>query len=58
MEEEDTTFDSNLIRAIFKSIWSERALEREKAEANDVVDSEAGAGSSKKIRPTSANAMH
>ncbi|KAI9108889.1 hypothetical protein K1719_020194 [Acacia pycnantha] len=52
---EDITFDSNLICAIFKSVWSERALEREKAEINDVLDSEAGAGSSKKIRPTSAN---
>ncbi|XP_054806556.1 uncharacterized protein LOC129309173 isoform X2 [Prosopis cineraria] len=37
---EDATFDSNLIHAIFKSVWSERALEREKAEFNDILDSE------------------
>ncbi|XP_054806555.1 protein MHF2 homolog isoform X1 [Prosopis cineraria] len=53
---EDATFDSNLIHAIFKSVWSERALEREKAEFNDILDSEAGAGSSRKNRPASANA--
>ncbi|KAI9174951.1 hypothetical protein LWI28_025251 [Acer negundo] len=56
---EDETFDPGLIHAIFKHIWTKRSLERERIGGNDALDSElagAGAGTSKKNRPTSANA--
>ncbi|KAJ7956130.1 Centromere protein X [Quillaja saponaria] len=53
---EETTFDSDLIHAILKLVWTRRALEREKLEGSDALDSEVGAGTSKKNRPTSANA--
>ncbi|KAK2664473.1 hypothetical protein Ddye_003047 [Dipteronia dyeriana] len=53
---EDETFDPDLIHAIFKHIWTKRSLERDRNEGNDALDSEVGAGTSKKNRPTSANA--
>ncbi|XP_057971239.1 protein MHF2 homolog [Malania oleifera] len=53
----DNAFDPDLIHAIFKLVWSRRALEREKIEGSDnALDAEVGAGTSKKNRPTSANA--
>ncbi|KGN63516.1 protein MHF2 homolog isoform X2 [Cucumis sativus] len=56
---EETGFHPDLIHAIFKLEWSRRSLEREKNENNpDAMDCEvdAGAGTSKKSRPMSANA--
>ncbi|PKI65353.1 protein MHF2 homolog [Punica granatum] len=54
--EEEPTFDTDLIHAIFKNIWTRRALERARNEADDAVDGEqAGAGTTKKNRLTSAN---
>ncbi|KAI4343676.1 hypothetical protein L6164_010997 [Bauhinia variegata] len=53
---EETTFQCDLIHSILKLIWSRRALEREKLETSDALDSEVGAGTSRKNRPTSANA--
>ncbi|XP_057725756.1 protein MHF2 homolog isoform X1 [Arachis stenosperma] len=44
-----------LIHAILKRVWTARTLERERIEANEALDSEAGAGTSKKSRPTSVN---
>ncbi|XP_024025609.1 protein MHF2 homolog [Morus notabilis] len=52
---EVNSFDPDLIHSIFKLVWTRRALEREKNESADALDSEAGAGASKKSRPTSAN---
>ncbi|EEF51884.1 conserved hypothetical protein [Ricinus communis] len=52
---EENTFDPDLIHAIFKVVWTRRALEREKNEATDAMDCEVGVGTSKKIRSTSAN---
>ncbi|KAJ6977629.1 centromere protein X-like isoform X1 [Populus alba x Populus x berolinensis] len=37
---EEVTFDPALIQAIFKHIWTRRALEREKNEGNDGTDCE------------------
>ncbi|XP_022736756.1 protein MHF2 homolog [Durio zibethinus] len=59
MDDNDTpTFEPDLIRAIFKHIWTRKAQERERNEIQnpDALDSEVGAGTSKKNRPTSANA--
>ncbi|CAL5198168.1 unnamed protein product [Lathyrus oleraceus] len=53
---EESTFDSDLIHSIMKRIWTLRTLERENVATSDALDSEAGAGSSKKNRTTSANA--
>ncbi|KAL4036366.1 hypothetical protein IC575_005099 [Cucumis melo] len=55
---EETGFHPDLIHAIFKLEWSRRSLEREKNENPDAMDCEvdAGAGTSKKSRPMSANA--
>ncbi|XP_044483963.1 protein MHF2 homolog isoform X1 [Mangifera indica] len=50
------TFDPDLIHAIFKQMWTKRYLERERNGGNDAMDSEVGAGTSKKNRPTSGNA--
>ncbi|KAF5743711.1 centromere protein X isoform X1 [Tripterygium wilfordii] len=50
------SFDPDLIHAIFKHVWSRRTLEREGKEGDDVTEREAGVGTSKKNRPTSANA--
>ncbi|XP_044483964.1 protein MHF2 homolog isoform X2 [Mangifera indica] len=47
------TFDPDLIHAIFKQMWTKRYLERERNGGNDAMDSEVGAGTSKKNRPTS-----
>uniref|UniRef100_A0A7C9DU83 Centromere protein X n=1 Tax=Opuntia streptacantha TaxID=393608 RepID=A0A7C9DU83_OPUST len=52
----EETFDPNLVHAIFKLIWRRKALEREKHEGTENIDPEGGPGSSKKNRPTSANA--
>ncbi|KAF8369844.1 hypothetical protein HHK36_015689 [Tetracentron sinense] len=64
----ENTFDSDLIHAIFKLVWSRRALEREKNEGTMNLDCEVfglrlsfrlvqvKAGTSKKNRPTTANA--
>ncbi|KAK9278337.1 hypothetical protein L1049_027902 [Liquidambar formosana] len=52
----ENTFDPDLIHAIFKLIWSRRALERERNEGAEALDCEVGAGTSKKNRRASANA--
>ncbi|XP_024170074.1 protein MHF2 homolog isoform X2 [Rosa chinensis] len=51
--EEYQTFETDLIHAIFKLVWSRRALERQLLEGTDALDGEVGAGTSKKNRPTS-----
>ncbi|XWS47853.1 hypothetical protein CRYUN_Cryun13aG0021000 [Craigia yunnanensis] len=59
MDDNNTpTFEPDLIRAIFKHIWTRKSQERERNEIQntEAVDSEVGAGTSKKNRPTSANA--
>ncbi|KAL5750664.1 hypothetical protein ACOSP7_025267 [Xanthoceras sorbifolium] len=53
---EDETFDPDLIHAIFKHVWTRRYLDRERNGGNGAMESEAGVGTSKKNRPTSANA--
>ncbi|XVF11640.1 hypothetical protein REPUB_Repub08aG0044900 [Reevesia pubescens] len=56
MDDNDApTFEPDLIRAIFKHIWTRKAQERERNEIQntEVVESEFGAGTSKKNRPTS-----
>ncbi|CAI8609816.1 unnamed protein product [Vicia faba] len=54
---EEPTFEPDLIHSIMKRIWTLRTLERENVATNDAaLDSEVGAGSSKKNRTTSANA--
>ncbi|XP_058733844.1 protein MHF2 homolog isoform X1 [Vicia villosa] len=50
---EEPTFDSDLIHSIMKRIWTLRTLERENVATSDALDSEVGAGSSKKNRTTS-----
>ncbi|KAL6280998.1 hypothetical protein ACE6H2_017879 [Prunus campanulata] len=52
---EENTFEPDLVHAIFKLVWSSRALERQMIEGTDALDCEVGAGTSKKNRPTSAN---
>ncbi|KAH0975404.1 hypothetical protein GBA52_017303 [Prunus armeniaca] len=52
---EENTFEPDLVHAIFKLVWSNRALERQMIEGTDALDCEVGAGTSKKNRPTSAN---
>ncbi|KAF3438655.1 hypothetical protein FNV43_RR21419 [Rhamnella rubrinervis] len=54
---EDKTFDPDLIHAIFKLVWSRRALEGEKNEGADAWGCEIGGGSgtSKRTRFSSAN---
>ncbi|XP_043723663.1 protein MHF2 homolog [Telopea speciosissima] len=52
----EKTFDPELIRAIFKLVWSRRALERDRNEVTENLEGEVGAGTSKKNRPTTANA--
>ncbi|KAK4776604.1 hypothetical protein SAY86_005292 [Trapa natans] len=54
--EDEPTFDPDLIHAIFKNVWTRRAQERARNEAEDVIEGEAAAGPSKKNRSTSANA--
>ncbi|KAL7191809.1 hypothetical protein ACSBR2_023811 [Camellia fascicularis] len=46
----------DLIHAIFKIVWNRRAHQREKNEGTETTEGEAGAGTSKKSRPTFANA--
>ncbi|XP_057417943.1 protein MHF2 homolog [Lotus japonicus] len=53
---EEPTFELDLIRSILKRVWELRALERENVGPSEALDSEVGAGTSKKNRPTSANA--
>ncbi|KAG6488975.1 protein MHF2 homolog [Zingiber officinale] len=48
----ETSFDPDLIHAIFKLVWSSSA---ERDEETEAVDVEVGAGASKKSRPTTAN---
>ncbi|XP_034216390.1 protein MHF2 homolog isoform X2 [Prunus dulcis] len=50
---EENTFEPDLVHAIFKLVWSSRALERQMIEGTDALDCEVGAGTSKKNRPTS-----
>ncbi|GAB2269743.1 FANCM-MHF complex subunit Mhf2 [Dionaea muscipula] len=52
----EITFDPDLINAIYKLVWRRGALEREKNEFAEALESEGGAGTSKKNRLTSANA--
>ncbi|KAH1074664.1 hypothetical protein J1N35_026992 [Gossypium stocksii] len=56
-DNETPTFEPDLIRAIFKHIWIKKAQERERNgfPNTETGDSEVGAGTSKKNRPTSAN---
>ncbi|XP_015882399.1 protein MHF2 homolog [Ziziphus jujuba] len=51
---EDNTFDPDLIHAIFKLVWTRRALEREKNEGADAFGCEVGGGTSKKPKSTSS----
>ncbi|XAR50266.1 hypothetical protein NMG60_11004547 [Bertholletia excelsa] len=53
---DDVEFDPDLIHAVFKHVWKRRSLEREKNEVTETVDGETAGGTSKKSRPTSANA--
>ncbi|CAN4085936.1 unnamed protein product [Withania somnifera] len=54
--EKENTFDPDLIHQIFKLIWKRKAAERAKNELSENIDSEAGTSSSKRSRPTYANA--
>ncbi|TYH56104.1 hypothetical protein ES332_D09G285000v1 [Gossypium tomentosum] len=56
-DNETPIFEPDLIRAIFKQIWIRKAREREVTgiQNTDAMDSEIGAGTSKKIRPTFSN---
>nr|KAJ0218757.1 hypothetical protein LSAT_V11C300135710 [Lactuca sativa] len=63
----ENNFDQDLIYAIFKTVWSKKAIEREKNVDDEISKGELrflsvydfvvqeGAGTSKKNRPTSAN---
>nr|KAJ0207131.1 hypothetical protein LSAT_V11C500233990 [Lactuca sativa] len=51
----ENNFDQDLIYAIFKMVWSKKAIEREKNVDGETSKGEEGAGSSKKNRPTSGN---
>ncbi|KNA18670.1 hypothetical protein SOVF_068590 [Spinacia oleracea] len=52
----EENFDPDLIHAIFKLVWRKKAFEREKNEGIDTLDHEGAVGTTKKVRPTSANA--
>ncbi|KAH1089074.1 hypothetical protein J1N35_016331 [Gossypium stocksii] len=56
-DNETPIFEPDLVRAIFKQIWIRKAQEREGigSQNTDAMDSEIGAGTSKKIRPTFGN---
>ncbi|XP_026442355.1 protein MHF2 homolog isoform X2 [Papaver somniferum] len=54
--EDQNTFDSDLIHAIFKLVWNRKSIERERNEGTNNLDSEVGAGTSKKNRSTTASA--
>ncbi|KAF5177698.1 Mhf2-like protein [Thalictrum thalictroides] len=49
------TFDPDLIHAIFKLVWSKKALERERIGGLENLNNEVEPSTSKKNRPTSAN---
>ncbi|KAF5796671.1 putative centromere protein X [Helianthus annuus] len=51
----ETNFDQDVIAAIFKFVWSKKAIDREKIEDGEASKGEERAGTSKKNRPTSAN---
>nr|XP_043607767.1 protein MHF2 homolog [Erigeron canadensis] len=51
----ESNFEQELIYAIFKNIWTKKAIEREKNEDVDTSKTEERVGTSKKNRPTSAN---
>ncbi|CAN1291415.1 Protein MHF2 homolog [Linum perenne] len=57
---EEANLEPGLINEIFKHVWTRTSQEREKKESNDApMENDAvtgGAGTSKKNRPTSANA--
>ncbi|XP_057466366.1 protein MHF2 homolog isoform X2 [Actinidia eriantha] len=53
---DDNTFDPDLIHAIFKLVWNRKPIQREKNEGTEALEGETGAGTSKKSRPTFANA--
>ncbi|XP_047314461.1 protein MHF2 homolog [Impatiens glandulifera] len=52
----ETTFEPDLINAIFKIIWKRNALKREKNEGAGTSEADMAVGMLKKTRPTSANA--
>ncbi|KMS97259.1 hypothetical protein BVRB_7g177060 [Beta vulgaris subsp. vulgaris] len=52
----EENFDPDLIHAIFKLVWRRKFLEREKNDGIDTLDPEGATGTSKKVRPTPANA--
>ncbi|XP_027771498.1 protein MHF2 homolog isoform X2 [Solanum pennellii] len=54
--EKENTFDPDLVHEIFKLVWKRKAAERGKNELSENIDNEVGASSSKRIRPTFANA--
>ncbi|XP_059304046.1 protein MHF2 homolog isoform X2 [Lycium ferocissimum] len=54
--EKENTFDPDLVHEIFKLVWKRKAAERGKNELSENMDNEVGAGSSKRSRPTFANA--
>ncbi|KAL5717933.1 FANCM-MHF complex subunit Mhf2 [Ranunculus cassubicifolius] len=53
--ENQITFDPDLIHAIFKHVWSKKARDRERQAGPENLNNEAEAGTSKKNRPSSAN---
>ncbi|XP_057487220.1 protein MHF2 homolog [Actinidia eriantha] len=53
---EEDSMQKDLIHAIFKLVWDRRALQCEKNEGTETLEGETGAGTSKKSRPTFANA--
>ncbi|XP_049359309.1 protein MHF2 homolog isoform X2 [Solanum verrucosum] len=54
--EKENTFDPDLVHEIFKLVWKRKAAERGKNELSENIENEVGASSSKRIRPTFANA--
>ncbi|XP_075107844.1 protein MHF2 homolog isoform X2 [Nicotiana tabacum] len=54
--EKENPFDPDLVHEIFKLAWKRRAAERGKNEISENMDNEVGASSSKRPRPTFANA--
>ncbi|XP_076957930.1 protein MHF2 homolog [Bidens hawaiensis] len=51
----ESNFDQDMINAIFKFVWSKKAIDREKIEDADTSKAEGYAGTSKRNRSTSAN---
>ncbi|XP_019226504.1 PREDICTED: centromere protein X isoform X2 [Nicotiana attenuata] len=54
--EKENPFDPDLVHDIFKLVWKRKAAERGKNEISENMDNEVGASSSKRSRPTFANA--